>query len=652
MNKRTADEYRRLAGGVSCVALVAGLIAATGPAQAVDLSLPPAIVSAPADTPKPPPVPLAVFGDTMPDPGKLTISVIPLFQDNAHTLVGTQNVSSQQVITNYRWYWNPATPLTIVPQELFGETQVVTLAYGLAKDWSLVVTAGAIERHSYLNTFYGSSNLIPRMTSVPGTDTLADASASLVWRAYEDPVNRIKFNLGMSFPTGSNHNIGGAVGATNGSYNITEAFYGMQPGTGTFDLMPGVLYAGTIAPWSWGLSYRARVALDYNPEGYKWGNYQEVNGWLGYTWLPGLTTTFRTNFNVQSQINGADWYLAGKLQSANPLYYGGKRIEVYGGADIDGKLFGYPGFSIGLEAGVPVYQNLNGPQLAKNWMAGMALRWKVGQEEEGEHKASKDGIFKGPNTASDTPPRSPWTGVHVGVNAGYATSGDSNSNFIYEGSGGFVSLYEKGGLPSNVTLTSQGFLAGAQFGYDRVFYEKFVAGLEADLQGITSGNANYASWQGSPATYVQAGRNVPYLGTVRGRFGYLVTPAWLVYGTGGLSFGETDLRATYFSPTLKPNLYQGGSWLGYDDMRLGWTAGAGVEWMFNPKWSVKAEYLYYNLGTANTANVGPLFYTSTSGPFAGGSVVAHTGTFDGHVIRMGVNYHFNSVPSEPIIVKY
>jgi len=40
----------------------------------------------------------------------------------------------------------------------------------------------------------------------------------------------------------------------------------MQPGTGTFDLMPGVLYAGTIAPWSWGLSYRARVALDYNPK--------------------------------------------------------------------------------------------------------------------------------------------------------------------------------------------------------------------------------------------------------------------------------------------------------------------------------------------------------------------------------------------------
>lgn len=38
-------------------------------------------------------------------------------------------------------------------------------------------------------------------------------------------------------------------------------------------------------------------------------------------------------------------------------------------------------------------------------------------------------------------------------------------------------------------------------------------------------------------------------------------------------------------------------------MRLGWSAGASVEWMFNPKWSVKAEYLYYDLGTANTVSI-------------------------------------------------
>ena len=218
-----------------------------------------------------------------------------------------------------------------------------------AKDFSIVLTTGMVEKHSHLMTFYGSSNLIPRGMSFPGTDSLQDSSASIIWRAYQDPIHRIKINLGMSFPTGSTYNQGGALLQTTGTYNIGRAFYGMQSGTGTFDLLPGIMYAGTIAPWSWGISYRARLPLGVNNEGYMWGNYQEVNAWGGYTWFPGLTTTVRANFNIQSPINGKDYWMAGKLQSANPNYYGGKRIELYAGADIDGKLFGAPGFSIGIE---------------------------------------------------------------------------------------------------------------------------------------------------------------------------------------------------------------------------------------------------------------------------------------------------------------
>ncbi|QGM46294.1 outer membrane protein [Methylocystis heyeri] len=651
MNKTRAGRYRRVAWRTLYIALAGG---AAGTALAADPSVTsPAPAPAPEAAPqKAPPVPLAVFGDNLPAPGKLVISVIPTFFDNAHVQVGTNNVTPQQVVTFNRWYWNPSTLLTVVPQEQFGKMQTVTLAYGLMKDWSVVLTAGTIQRLSYLNVFgtgpgFGAGNIIQRGTSNPGTDTIADVSASLVWRAYEDPIHRVKVNLGMAFPTGSNHNIGGAVMQTTGTYAINEAFYGMQPGTGTFDVLPGILYGGHLDAWSWGLSYRARLGLGMNPEGYRWGNYQEFNGWFGYTWIPGVTTTFRTNFNIQSQISGADWWLFGKLPSANPLWYGGKRIEVYGGIDIDGKLFGLPGLSVGFEGGVPVYQNLNGPQLAKNWMAGMALRWRVGEEEE-EHRTEVAGIFKGPKTAPDAPPRSPWTGAHVGVSAGFTTSADNNSDFIYGGSGGYAALYGSGGLPSNVSLNSRGFIGGVQFGYDRVFCDKYLAGIEADLSGITSGAANWAAWSGNPLTYTQAGRNVPYLGTARGRAGYLVTPAILAYATGGLAWGETDLRATYFSPSLRPVLYQGGSWLGYDDMRLGWTAGAGVEWLVLPRVSVKGEYLYYDLGTANTANVGALYYANKSGL----SGVMHTGTFDGHVFRLGVNYHFNGASAEPVVAKY
>jgi len=320
------------------------------------------------------------------------------------------------------------------------------------------------------------------------------------------------------------------------------------------------------------------------------------------------------------------------------------------GADIDGNLFGFPDFSIGIEAGVPVYQNLDGPQIAKNWQAGMALRWKIGEPGAPTAHAGSP-IFKGPPVAS-TAPTSLWSGFYTGVNGGYTWAGDTNTNFTYQGQGGFASLWAKGGLPSSLNLNSEGILAGAQVGYNYQFQEKVVAGLEADLQGVGVGNSSVGSWQGSPATYLQAGRNMHSLGTVRGRVGYLATPTMLVYATGGLAYGEADLNATWFSPRLSPALYQGGSWLGTTDLRTGWTAGAGVEWMFLPRWSVKAEYLYYDLGTANTANFGPVFYTSSAKTGSQFSTAGYSAPFNGNVVRLGLNYHFNGGGPAPIVAKY
>ncbi len=622
-----------------CVALsLGGFNAACAPAWAEDAFVVPSFASDEKQSTPPPPVPLSVFGDNMPDPGRATFSVIPTFANNAHSLIGAKGVSSQYIVSTTPWFWSPwASNLRIVPQNQFIEAQTVTLAYGFAKNLSVVLATGMIEKHSDLMTFYGESNLVPRGMSFPGTDGLQDSSAVVIWRAYEDAINRIKINLGMSFPTGSDHNLGGALLQPAGGYTIARAFYGMQSGTGTYDVIPGIMYAGAIAPWSWGLSYRARLPLTYNPQGYMWGNYQEVNAWGGYTWFSGLTTTIRANFNIQSPIAGADWLMLGKLQSANPNFYGGKRIELYAGADIDGKLFGAPGFSIGVEGGAPVYQNLNGPQLSKNWQAGLALRWKVG-EPQANRVASTSPVFKR-EKALDLLPVMSWAGLYFGANAGYITTGDTNATFSYAGSGGLVSLWRSGALPSNINLNSRGFSGGGQLGYNYRFHEKMVAGLEADLQGAAVGVNSLVSQQGSPSAYLQAGRDQRTLGTIRARLGYLVTPAALIYGTGGFAFGETDLTATYFSPALKPALNLGGSWLGYVDMSPGWAAGAGVEWMFLPKWSVKAEYLHYDLGAAQTAKAGlPLYYISASGQF---STVNYQAPFNGQLIRAGVNYHLN-----------
>ena len=83
-----------------------------------------------------------------------------------------------------------------------------------------------------------------------------------------------------------------------------------------------------------------------------------------------------------------------------------------------------------------------------------------------------------------------------------------------------------------------------------------------------------------------------WFGTVRGRLGFLATPTFLLYGTGGLAYGRVA-SATVNSFTATPDIYTGST----STTRAGWTAGAGGEWMFAPNWSAKAEYLYVDLGT-------------------------------------------------------
>lgn len=334
---------------------------------------PPSVASAP---PPPPPAPLVVFGSDMPAAGKLVLSIIPQFANLSHTLIGTRRVSSEEVVATIPWFFDPTKKLRGVPQNTAIASQTVSLAYGVTKDLALAMTAGMVEKNLDFLTFKGTTGITRLGMSYTGTDSLADFTGSVIYRVYQDPIHRIQVNLGMSFPTGSNHNTFTLL-QPDGTYLTSRAFYAMQLGTGTFDVMPGVVYAGYLEKWSWGASYRGRFPIAANPQGYLYGDLHEFNGWGGYSWIPGLTTTFRVNDSLQGPIRGFDPNIRGKAPAANPHFYGGQRVELFGGATISGKFIGYEALSIAIEAGIPVYQNLNGPQISKNWQAGAAVRLKI-----------------------------------------------------------------------------------------------------------------------------------------------------------------------------------------------------------------------------------------------------------------------------------
>ena len=201
---------------------------------------------------------------------------------------------------------------------------------------------------------------------------------------------------------------------------------------------------------------------------------------------------------------------------------------------------------------------------------------------------------------------------------------------------------------------TSGIVAGVQLGYNWQFANSWVAGWEADIQGIgthnngrKSSSATVGIFAGhSVTTNMTVTKEIDYLGTVRGRLGWLATPALLVYGTGGLAYGELKsstsisqtLPADFTNVVLNPSANSSIS-----ETRAGWTAGGGLEWMFIPQWSVKAEYLYYDLGhvTYNGLLVDGFINPSLSpAPAFFTNNVQTTTRFNGNIVRAGLNYHF------------
>jgi outer membrane immunogenic protein len=252
-----------------------------------------------------------------------------------------------------------------------------------------------------------------------------------------------------------------------------------------------------------------------------------------------------------------------------------------------------------------------------------------------------------------------WTGFYIGGNVGgiwndtrddtYPTGCFLNAGPI-DGCGGLrpgLSGVAFNPLRSDsVRLNGSGFTGGGQAGYNWQS-GKFVGGIEADINysGINDGNAiNRPLVLPLVGNYVHAETDkLQWFGTVRGRAGFTITPSFLVYVTGGLAFGEVKSASTTFF-TSTTDAYAGT----LDETRVGYAVGGGGEWMIAPKWSIKAEYLFVDLGKSSYTQVCTVPGLCTAPPL----ITAASYATDLHnrynIARVGLDYHFGG----PVVAKY
>jgi outer membrane immunogenic protein len=197
-----------------------------------------------------------------------------------------------------------------------------------------------------------------------------------------------------------------------------------------------------------------------------------------------------------------------------------------------------------------------------------------------------------------TAPVQNWSGFYMGLNGGWGWGTGSQTAGI--GAPDFLPPFSTlGGMPgTRIGVDIDGGIAGGHLGYNWQI-GTWLLGLEAsadwaDIKGGTQATIAFPGFGTAIETY---NTRVKWQATATPRVGF-VWSNWLFYGKGGLAAGGVDASTS--------RLTGGGigAAVSATQQRVGWTAGAGVEWAFTPNWIAGVEYDYVDFGTQNYAGVG------------------------------------------------
>lgn len=179
--------------------------------------------------------------------------------------------------------------------------------------------------------------------------------------------HRVLVTFGVGIPTGS-INQRDAEGA--------RLEYPMQPGSGTFSLLPGLMYLGQIMPWSWGAEALSTARLGRNQHDYRMGNRYDTRVWVARR----LTTLVSVSGSAVGEslgnIRGSDVSLDPLDEpTKDPSRQGGTRVDALLGIIIHPAQGIFKGQQFLVEGDAPFIQSLDGPQLKRRYMVHAALQW-------------------------------------------------------------------------------------------------------------------------------------------------------------------------------------------------------------------------------------------------------------------------------------
>jgi len=309
--------------------------------------------------------PIGVMADHMHKKGEWMLSFRYMNMDMEDNLIGKDSVSNDYIVTTVRnrFFGAPGQPptLRIVPTKMTMEMAMLGAMWAPA-DWvTLMLMGNYVSKEMDHVTYMGGAGTTVLGNFTTKASGLGDTYLGGMFKIFKTSSQSMHFNFGVTAPTGSTTKTDAVLTPMNMQPTVRLP-YAMQLGSGTWDIKPGITYNGRVQNITFGAQYMGTFRTG-NENGYNLGNVHEINAWAQYSPRPWFSFSGRLAWETRDRIDGIDPNIVGPVQTANPDFYGGDWFLGYLGMNFAGQTGWMRSQRLALEIGLPIEQDLNGPQM-------------------------------------------------------------------------------------------------------------------------------------------------------------------------------------------------------------------------------------------------------------------------------------------------
>jgi hypothetical protein len=295
--------------------------------------------------------PIAVMGDHIHDKGEWMLSYRFMHMEMSGNRKGNDSLSAAEVLSDF----------VVTPLKMDMDMHMFGAMYAPSDELTFMLMLPYVEL---------SMDHLTRMGGEFTTTSsgIGDIKVTALYKFFQRDGHQFHLNFGLGLPSG---NIDKHGDTPLGNVVLP---YPMQIGSGSCDLTSGLTYNGMRENWSWGGQVGGTFRLEKNDENYSLGDRFQSSIWVARRWNKNLSTSLRVKGQAWDNIDGADSRIGRfnpmgvpLVSTAQPELRGGSRIDILLGANFIFQEGVLKDHRLAIEAGLPVQQNLDGPQLETDW---------------------------------------------------------------------------------------------------------------------------------------------------------------------------------------------------------------------------------------------------------------------------------------------